>query len=290
MFPIKLIRSNLSTTSDFSLKNISTGHTSSPRTFVALPVSSSYDASEVQIVLVRRQHLHAAMSAPDVRSVEYDFQSHRLIITGPRVRYALPTVMQTSARCMIQRALLEWSATIRKKRARAAIPRDVRRAEKIQHAIAVQKRKLAKIYLRRPVNPLCIAPTRYDGKYLCTADAAWAMKREVRRQLAKLSAPYIRLRKTPRWKMFYEEAEKILGHAISECNRHSRVIRSRHFHGDFVDYLEALPRHADGQQKPWRDNGDFQVTTMRDARKEFLAAKREADSIRQQIAALEAAR
>jgi len=256
--------------------------------FVSMPVSLSYTDKQLTCIVVRRDHLRAALSARDVSHVEYDAEAGRLIISGKLTRYALVDLMRSSCRYSIQKALSEWSAGIRAKRARAAVPKEVRRAEKIRHAIEVQERRLARIHLAQPVNPLCVPLAKYAGNYYRNAESEWAAKRVVRRQLAKLTGEYIRFRKTPKWKAFYERAEQIVGHPIPETVRHSRVIRSRHFHGDFVDYLQAVARYVDGQQKPWRrDTDGFQAEAMRAARDEYLAAKREADSIRQQIAVLE---
>src|ERR1035437_5203650 len=60
--------------------------------FVSIPLSPSYRGDERICVVVIRQHLAAAMSAPGVRRVDYDLKEGQLVVSGPKTRYALKDV------------------------------------------------------------------------------------------------------------------------------------------------------------------------------------------------------
>jgi hypothetical protein len=246
-----------------------------------------------------RKHLQAAIAAPVVSAV-YDVEAHTLTLNGgPLAKYTLRDLAADGLSWQMRNDLTKWAERKRKTATVKNLPANLKQDAKRREAIGKLERRLSKIYLYKPFNPVCAERReRWDGSAVWMRDqvAEWTLQKPHRKALGRIYGRYVADLYKPRgrfpWKSVNADIEAA-GMRLDSYNAWSKVrTRVAHKGMDIPEYLKSLPEFVGLVRKPW-DLKPLEFESRREnyvrELQSYFAAKSEADSLKAQIANLKLA-
>lgn len=233
-------------------------------------------------IKVRRDLLQAACAK--AMEAKWDSVANRLVLNGGKSHWKLISMKDAYVgdSAGTRGTLTAWATAQRKRVASKSATPAERKAKRIAHEIGILQRRRGKVYARRPVNPICVAPTIYE--YGRENELAWAQGKRTRKELSRVfTAPAIgAIKRVFRadWKPLYAAAAKVLDiKSISERDQHSRITRLTRG-PSLTEYIRHPEKHLARMSKPHtrgNDKGRYgqesvesEVETMRRRRMAYL--------------------
>lgn len=240
---------------------------------VGIPVV--LESGDLTCVRVRRDLLASALTFAEV--AYWDEKSNRLIVNGgKRSCWKLISLTRSEA----AQRLDSWARTQRGKVLGKTATRGDKKAAKLQKEIAVLQRRRAKIYIRRPINPVCVDHKESACEWTREAELRWHNGKATRKALSCVfTGPALKsigFVSRPDWKALYAEAARVLGmETIPDRDRHARITRLTRG-PDLREYLREAYKHLTYMPKPSRPGKHWSYddrplnVRMREARAAFL--------------------
>jgi hypothetical protein len=258
--------------------------------YVGIPI---VDDGSRRPAIFRRSHLQAAV-ASGVLHARYDEDEGILILNGGTSRYALRDLSRSSGQnaYQIREELTKWAVGRRRTIRTRNLPPNLRDDAKRRAEVEKLERKLARIHVYRPRNP--VIPQERKPEYRTWAREGterWIKERPLRRALGRLyprfTAPGGFSTRGFPWAEVYQ-ACSVAGALIKESNQYGRA-RSRQAHkGIRPDaYMRRLWEFAGLVRKPWDLEPPEPFVTQWESylvdRTRFLEDSQEAQAIKNAI-------
>jgi hypothetical protein len=259
--------------------------------YVGIPIVE--DGTRRPAVFIRK-HLVAAMESKVVTAI-YDAETHSLTLNGGKSKYVLRDLTACGSRQVwtVKDELQKWALSKRKIVAVKKLPANLRADAKRRQEVEKPGRKLAKIRVYRPINPvLNTGGERWDGSRVYMRDGVetWVKQRAQRKALGKLYGKYLSNLYKPMgrfpWADVLADVEAT-GLRIDSYNSWQRVrTRVAHKGLSLPAYLKSLWTFAGLARKPWDlrpCNVTERIESYRSARQDYFTTMREVQFIRDQI-------